>query len=138
MDLRLAMHLRHQGTGRVDREKVAMARFRRHRLGNAMRREDHRTGCVRNLRQFLDKDRALGLQRIHDVAIVDDLVADIDGRTKAHECLFNDVDGAHDPGAESARRTKQNAKRRFFDHRFRHVGLVARGPCTVKLCSAQE
>ncbi len=60
MDLRLAMHLCHQRTGRVEREQISLRGLRRNRFRHAMRREDHRRVGVGNLVEFLDENRALG------------------------------------------------------------------------------
>ena len=80
MDFGLAMHLGDQRTGGVEREEVAAAGLRRHRFRHAMGGEDHRRVGVGDLVEFLDEDRALGAQALDHVAVVHDLVADIDRR----------------------------------------------------------
>ncbi len=52
----------------------------------------------------LTKTAPQGFQAIDDVAVMDDLVADIDGGAVAFQRLFDDLDGAVDAGAEAARR----------------------------------
>jgi hypothetical protein len=70
-----------------------------------MRGEDDRLGAVLlgDLVEFLDKDRALGLEALDDVAIVHDLVADIDRRAIGLQRQHDDLDGTVDAGAEAAR-----------------------------------
>jgi hypothetical protein len=47
-------------------------------LGTPWRGEHHRLAVIGDLVQLLDEDGALGLQRLHHEAVVDDLVPDID------------------------------------------------------------
>ena len=61
---------------------------------------------VRDLVELLDEDRALGLKPLHDIAIVDDLVAHIDRRAIGFQRPHDDLDGAVDAGAKSARAAK--------------------------------
>ena len=72
--------------------------------------EDHRLLGVRDLVELLDEDRALRLEVLDDVAVVDDLVADIDRRPEPLERQLHDLDGAIDAGAEAARRAEQDAR----------------------------
>ena len=79
MDRRLAVHLGDQRTGGVEREEIAGAGVRRHRFGNPVGRKHHRgVGIVGDFGQFLDENRALGLEAVDHIAVMDDLVADID------------------------------------------------------------
>jgi hypothetical protein len=50
------------------------------------------------------------LQAVDDEAVVDDLVADIDGRPEPLERQLDDLDRAIDSGAEAARRGDQDMK----------------------------
>src|ERR1700678_2681826 len=59
--------------------------------------------AFRHLVQFVDEDCALLCQVGHDVAVVHDLFAYVDGRAKGIECNLNDVDGSHNSGTEAAR-----------------------------------
>ena len=52
---------------------------------------------------LLDKDCALVPQLIHDQAIVDHLVAHVDGRAEYFQRAFDDLYGAIDAGAKTAR-----------------------------------
>jgi hypothetical protein len=80
MDRGLAMHLGHQRAGRVQRKEIALARASagtdfRHAVG---RKHHRRIGIVGDLVQFLDENRALGLQAFDHIAVVHDFVTDID------------------------------------------------------------
>ena len=75
--LGLDMDLGHQGAGGVQEQQFAGAGAGGHRLGHAVRREHHRA-VVRAFVQFLDEDRAHGLQPLDHVAVVHDLVAHVD------------------------------------------------------------
>ena len=133
MQLRLAMHLRDQRAGGVDGEQVARA--------GPPRGTDFGTPCaekitgasvVRNLVELLDEDRALALQALDHVLVMDDLVAHIDRRAVFRERLLDRVDGAHHAGAEAARRAEQDIERRL-----RHGGSdVAKGtpPVSSRRC----
>ena len=122
VDFGLAMHFGDQRAGGVDGEEVALLRLGGDGFGDAMGGEDHRRLRVRNLAQLLDENRALGLQRLDDIAIVHDLVAHIDGRPEFGEGALDGVDGAHHPGAEAARRAQQD-----FQRGLRPAGLDVHG-----------
>ena len=64
---------------------------------------EHGDGAVGHFVQFLDEARALVLQRVDDMLVVDDLVAHIDGLAILLERALDDVDGAHHAGAKAAR-----------------------------------
>ncbi|MNE75707.1 hypothetical protein D3C80_1718910 [compost metagenome] len=64
----------------------------------------HHRPVVRALVQLLDEDRPHALQPLDDVAVVDDLVADIDGSAELLDGALDDLDGPIHPGAEAARR----------------------------------
>jgi len=68
-----------------------------------MSREDHRP-VIRALVQFLDEDGAQLFQPIHDMAVVNDLVAHIDGGAVFLDGALDDLDRPVHPGAEAARR----------------------------------
>jgi hypothetical protein len=61
-------------------------------------------GWSGNLVQLLDEDGALLFQGFDHMTIVDDLVAHIDRRAVALERPLDDLDGAVDTGAKTARR----------------------------------
>ena len=111
MDRGLAMHLGHQRAGRIEREEIARLGFGRNRFRNAVGRKHHRrVGIVRDFGQFLDENRALGLQAVDDIFVMDDLVADIDRGAIDGERPFHGVDGPDHPGAEAAGRTKHDSE----------------------------
>src|SRR6185369_17717076 len=55
-----------------------------------------------DLVRLLHEDGALLAQLVHDVPVVDDLLAHVDRSVHDLERLLDDVDGANDPGAEAA------------------------------------
>src|SRR3546814_20086665 len=61
---------------------------------------------------LVDEHGALGLQRLHDVAVVHDLMADIDRGAIGLDRLRDDLDGPVDAGAEAARRGEQKGDRK--------------------------
>src|SRR5690606_35163348 len=71
-----------------------------HRLRDAVGAEDH-GGAVGHLVQLLDEDRAALLEIVHDVAVVDDLVAHVDRRAERLDRTLDDLDRAIDAGAEA-------------------------------------
>ena len=85
----------------------------RHGLGDAVGGEDHRGGAVRHLVELADEHRALPLQALDHVLVVDDLVADVDRRPVDGERPLDHVDGPHHAGAEAARGTEQDLQRRL-------------------------
>ena len=59
------------------------------------------------------KTAPLALQALDHIAVVDDLVADIDRRADRLQRQLDDLDGAHHAGAEAARRAEQDLEGRF-------------------------
>ena len=114
--LGLDMHLGHQRAGGIEKEQIAGARRLGHRLRHAMSGEHDGRAGVRDFVQFLDENRALGFETFHHVAVMDDVMAHIDGRAVFGERQLDDLDGAVDAGAEAARRGK-------IDGEGRTVGL---------------
>ena len=109
MDRGLAVHLGDQRAGGVKREEIARLGVRRHRLGNPVGGKHHwRIGIVGDFSQFLDENRALGLEAVDHIAVVDDLVADIDRGAIDGERPLHGVDRPHHPGAEAPRRAKHD------------------------------
>ena len=124
MDRGLAVHLRHQRAGRVQREEIAGAGIRRNRFGNPMGRKHHRgVGIVGDFGQFLDEDRALGLQAVDHVPVMHDLVADVDGGAIDGERPLDGIDGPHYPGAEATGRTKHDSEVWFRWRYTKALGL---------------
>ncbi len=73
-----------------------------------MRTEDG-DGPVRHLVQLLDEAGALGLEALDHMAVVNDLVADIDRLPVLVERPLDDVNRPDHPRAEAARLCKNNA-----------------------------
>ena len=109
---RLHVDLEYQGTGGVDGEHIAGFRGRGHGLGHAVCRKDHRLIRLRYLVEFFHKNGAFGFEIVDHVAIVDDLVAHIDGCPELLQRQFDDPDGTVDAGAEAAGRCQQDRQRR--------------------------
>ena len=112
VDLGLAVDLGHQRTGGVEREEVALLGLLGDRLRHAMGGEDHRRVGLGDLVELLDEDR-LGLEALDHVAVVNDLVADVDRSAVAVERPLDRVDGAR-RGAEAARGAQQHLERGFW------------------------
>ena len=108
MQFGLAMDLSNQRAGGVDREDFARFGIFQNRLRHPMRGKDHRPRRIGHLVELLDENRALGLQPFDDIFIMHDLVTDIDGRAMDPERFLHRIDGAHDSGAETARRAKKD------------------------------
>ena len=71
--------------------------------------EDDRA-VVGHFVELVDEHRAHALQPVDDEAVVDDLVADIDGRAEPLERQLDDLDRAVDARAEAARRGDQDVQ----------------------------
>jgi hypothetical protein len=123
MDLGFAMDLGDKRAGRVDRQQVPAAGIDRDRFRHPMGRKDDRHVGVGDFVEFLDEHGPLLPQALDHVAVVDDLVADIDRLAVHGERPFNRVDRAHHTGAEAARRAQQHLQGRFC-RRGREFGLV--------------
>ena len=100
--LGLGVDLGDQGAGGVQHRQPPRRRRPHHRLGHPVGAE-HRVGAVGNLADLLDEDRALGLEVLDHMAVVDDLVAHIDRRLVLIQRPLHDLDRPHDAGAEAAR-----------------------------------
>src|SRR5262249_4175342 len=74
-----------------------------------------------HLVQLLDEDRALRLQALDDIFIMDDLMAHIDRRTMDPQRLLHSVDGPHHAGAEAAWLAQQDAQGWLFGNVHRGV-----------------
>jgi hypothetical protein len=102
ISLALIMHLGDQWAGRVQHRKLALRRFLLNALGDAMSAENGNR--VRgNLGKVLDKMRAFGLQALHHVLVVHDLVAHVDRRTVLLQGALDDLDGTDHAGTKTAR-----------------------------------
>ena len=100
--LPLIVNLRDQRAGGVEHRKIARGGLLLDAAGHAVRAE-HGHSLRRNLREFLDEDRALVLQALDDVFVVHDLVAHVDGRAVFLQGPFHDLDRTHHASAKAAR-----------------------------------
>ena len=90
---RLVVDLGHQRAGRVDGAQAPVPGFLPDLRRDAVRGEDdHRS--LGNRLGLLHEDRAPVLKRPDDMSVMDDLLADVDGRAEALEGL---LDGLHRP-----------------------------------------
>ena len=119
--LGLHMDLGHQGAGGVQKQQVAGAGVGGHRLGHAVGGEDDRA-VVGAFVQLLDEDGAHGLQPLDHMAVVDDLVAHIDGGAVFLDGPLHDLDRPVHPGAEAARRRQAHGDRTGRGRRRRGRG----------------
>jgi hypothetical protein len=105
---RLDVHLGHEGTGGVGRDQAAGLRVRVHVRGDAVCGEDDPLS-LRHVALVVHEDRAARLEVADHVRVMDDLLADVDGRPVQIEQLLDRVDGPLDTGAIPARRRQENA-----------------------------
>jgi hypothetical protein len=80
------------------------------------RKHHRRVGIVGDFSQFLDENRALGPQAVDDIAVMDDLVADIDRGTIDRQRPLHGVDRPHHAGAEAPWRAKHDFQGWFGLH----------------------
>ena len=100
--LGLVVHLGDQRAGGVDRLQGPPGGLLVHGRGHAVGREDD-DRPLGDLLGLLDEDRAAILQGLHDVGVVHDLLADVDGRAVLLKRLLDRLDRAVDPRAVTAR-----------------------------------
>ena len=112
---RLDMDPAHERAGGVDHRKPAPGRLALDLARDPVRREDRRRP-VRDLRELVDEDRALGLEVVDDLPVMDDLVAHIDRAAAPRERALDGRDRPLDAGAEAARRGEQDGERRPGRH----------------------
>jgi len=98
---RLHVNLRHQRAGCIDDLQAAFLCTLANRGRDTVGRVDH-SRAFRNLVQLIDEDRALFRQIVHDIAVVHDLFAHVDGSAKGIESNLHNVDCPHNAGAEAA------------------------------------
>ena len=63
---------------------------------------------LRHLVELVDEDGALVLQAVHDVEVVHDLLADVDGPVVLLEGSLDRIDGALDTGAIATRSCQED------------------------------
>src|SRR5438270_699394 len=93
--LGLPVHLGNQRAGCIHVGQAARLGGRRHRLGHAVGREDHRP-VVGDFVELVDEHRAERAQAVDDKTVVNDLVTHIDRRTEPLERELDDLDRAID------------------------------------------
>ena len=103
----LAVHLRHERAGRVDRLQTAIGCRGHDRRRHSVRAEDD-VRARRHLVDLVDEDRAGRFELGHHVDVVDDLLAHVDGRAEALERLLDRDDRAVDARAVPARGGEQH------------------------------
>lgn len=118
--LGLFVDLGYQRTGRVDVVEPARFGLGRNRLGNAMRAE-HDRNAIGHLIERFDENRPLRLQRFNDIAVMDDLVPDIDGGAITLDRQLDDADRPVDAGAKAAWGGHQNLEFRGFGGGLRKI-----------------
>ncbi len=104
------MHLGHQRTGGIEHAQATRLGLAAHGLRDAVGGEND-DGTGRRGIEFVDKDRALGLQVIDHEAVMHHLVADINRRAEFFQRLFDDGDRPFDAGAKAPRIGQQDAHR---------------------------
>ena len=111
MALRLAVDLGDQRAGGIEIEHVArLAPRPAPTLARRGRRRPPAGPVSGHLVELLDEDRALALQAVDHVAVVDDLVADIDRRAPFLQRHLDDLDRPVDTGAKAARRAQHDSE----------------------------
>ena len=113
MQDRFLVHLGDERAGRVEDEDVARGRVLAARA-SARRAPRRRPGRPDSgiSSSSSTKTAPFGLQALHHIAVVHDLVAHIDRGAEALERLLDDLDGALDAGAEAARGAEQDVELR--------------------------
>ena len=116
----LVVHLGDQRAGGVDHRQLPVGGQLLDALGDAMGGEDrHRAG--RDLVQLIDEHGAAGAQVLHHVAVVDDLVADVDRRAVLLQRPLDDLDRPLHAGAETAGLGQDDADHGQFSNRRRRA-----------------
>ena len=82
----------------------------------------------RDFVEFVDEDGAFFRQVVHNIAVMNDLLADVDGCAEGIERDLDDVDSANDPGAEAARLEEKYPLGFRLAAGF-DVGYVLKGGC---------
>ncbi len=112
MPLSLYVHFGDEGACGVEVEQLARPGRGGYRLRHPVGRKDHRGVGIWNLVELLHKNGAFCSQGVHNVTVVDDLVAYIDGRPVFLECQLDDLDGAIHTSTEAAWGGQQDCERR--------------------------
>ena len=130
---RLDVDLGHQRAGGVNHLQAAALAALAHRGRNAVGRVDDAL-AVGHVVDFMDKNRALFRQLIHNIAVMDNLAAHVDGRAKGFQSDLDNVDRAHHAGAKAARLEQQHPlsdwgkSRRGYRSRWNQAELWSHPP----------
>jgi hypothetical protein len=100
---RLAVDLGDQRAGRVDGLQLAPRRVGVHRRRDAVGGEDGDRTPRDRVVELVDEDRPARAELLHDVLVVDDLLADVDGCAVELERTLDGLHSTVDPGAVAAR-----------------------------------
>ena len=125
------MDFGYQRAGGIKNAETTLCRFFLYSFGYAVSRVNQRC-ALWDIRQVIDKDGPFCPQIVHDEFVVNDLMADVNGRAELFECTFNNADGAVNAGTEAAGIGKDNG---FFEScvfRFQTAFVSFEG---VFLCS---
>src|SRR5450631_2443302 len=96
------MNFRNEGTCGIEDRQSKRGGFRLDGAGDPMGTKN-RARASGNLIQALDEPCSLRLEGLDNIAVVDNLMADIDGRPIFFERAFDDFDRPDDAGTKSAR-----------------------------------
>ena len=113
---RLHVHLRHERAGGVDRPQPALLGVRVHRRRDAVGREHHRLP-LGDVGLVVDEHCAALFEVAHDVRVVDDLLAHVDGRAVQLERPLDRLDRPLHARAIASRGSEED----FLDHLQRSV-----------------
>ena len=94
------MDLGYQRTGGIHHPQIAEL------AGFSHRRRDtvgaiNEPLAVRNFVHLIDKDGTLSFQFLNDIAVMHDLLADVDGWAKCVQGNADDIDGTNHPGTKA-------------------------------------
>src|SRR5580704_1861873 len=104
---RLDVNFGYERTGRVNYLQSALLGPFSNGRRNAVGRVDN-PRPFRDLVQFVDEDCALLGQIRYDIAVVHNLLANVNRRAKGIERNLHDIDSPHDTGAEASRLEEKN------------------------------
>src|ERR1035441_2688718 len=96
----LKMDLGDKRAGGVNDPEIAASAALTNRGRHAMGAVDDAL-AVGHVVDLVDKNCALFRQLVHNIAVMDDLAADVDGRAEGLQSDLDDVDGADDSGAKT-------------------------------------
>ena len=91
---------------------------------------EHYRRAIGHIVQFFDENRAFGFQPVHNKAVVDDFMADINRRAIPFERAFHDFNCTVDTRAKPAGRGYQYGERRLPVRGF------GRGQGSVHACAS--